>query len=150
MLFCSIVSFCIVKAGLVQPVDGMTLDVYKVLRPRSLQATMQQYYCSISCPLQLQLTDAAQQLRCLQTAIVPIAGAFAIVLWLGNAAYMYLSVSFIQMLKVRHSRCPVNLRTDSSHSLHQRSASWHCLRSWANPLKHLLPSTPTLGPPYRR
>jgi hypothetical protein len=33
MLFCSIVSFCIVKAGLVQPVDGMTLDVYKVLRP---------------------------------------------------------------------------------------------------------------------
>jgi drug/metabolite transporter superfamily protein YnfA len=44
--------------------------------------------------------------RCLQTAIVPIAGAFAIVLWLGNAAYMYLSVSFIQMLKVRQSWCP--------------------------------------------
>lgn len=26
---------------------------------------------------------------------------FAVVLWLGNAAYLYLSVSFIQMLKVR-------------------------------------------------
>lgn len=33
------------------------------------------------------------------SAILPIAGLFAIVLWLGNAAYEYLSVSFIQMLK---------------------------------------------------
>jgi len=32
-------------------------------------------------------------------AIVPIGGLFAITLWLSNAAYLYLSVSFIQMLK---------------------------------------------------
>lgn len=32
-------------------------------------------------------------------AILPIGGLFALVLWLGNAAYQYLSVSFIQMLK---------------------------------------------------
>ncbi|MEW5304883.1 MAG: hypothetical protein WDW36_007461 [Sanguina aurantia] len=31
--------------------------------------------------------------------VLPIALLFALVLWLGNAAYMYLSVSFIQMLK---------------------------------------------------
>jgi hypothetical protein len=30
---------------------------------------------------------------------VPISGLFAVTLWLGNAAYLYLSVSFIQMLK---------------------------------------------------
>lgn len=30
MFFCSVVSFCIVKAGFVAPVDGMTFDVYKV------------------------------------------------------------------------------------------------------------------------
>jgi hypothetical protein len=32
--------------------------------------------------------------------IVPIGALFAITLWLGNAAYVYLPVSFIQMLKV--------------------------------------------------
>ena len=31
--------------------------------------------------------------------ILPIAGLFSIVLWFGNTAYLYLSVSFIQMLK---------------------------------------------------
>ncbi|KIZ05277.1 hypothetical protein MNEG_2682 [Monoraphidium neglectum] len=31
--------------------------------------------------------------------IVPIGALFAITLWLGNAAYVYLPVSFIQMLK---------------------------------------------------
>jgi hypothetical protein len=30
---------------------------------------------------------------------VPIGGCYAITLWVGNAAYLYLSVSFIQMLK---------------------------------------------------
>ena len=33
-------------------------------------------------------------------AIVPIGACYAITLWVGNAAYLYLSVSFIQMLKV--------------------------------------------------
>jgi hypothetical protein len=32
-------------------------------------------------------------------AVVPIGGCYAGTLWLGNAAYLYLSVSFIQMLK---------------------------------------------------
>ena len=116
MLFCSVVSFCIVKAGLVQPVDGMTLDIYKVprslpllLRPRSNEGRVT---LRSSCA-RLQLPNAAKVVGCLQTAIVPIGGAFAIVLWLGNAAYLYLSVSFIQMLKVRHNRhsiacAPVN------------------------------------------
>lgn len=62
MLFCSVVSFCLVKLGLVAPVEGMTMEVYK-------------------------------------TAILPIGAAFAIVLWLGNAAYLHLTVAFIQMLK---------------------------------------------------
>jgi hypothetical protein len=34
-------------------------------------------------------------------AIVPIGLCYAGTLWVGNAAYLYLSVSFIQMLKVR-------------------------------------------------
>lgn len=34
-------------------------------------------------------------------AVVPIGGLFAFVLAMGNGAYLYLSVSFIQMLKVR-------------------------------------------------
>lgn len=33
-------------------------------------------------------------------AIVPIGACYAVTLWVGNAAYLYLSVSFIQMLKV--------------------------------------------------
>jgi hypothetical protein len=33
-------------------------------------------------------------------AIVPIGACYSITLWVGNAAYLYLSVSFIQMLKV--------------------------------------------------
>ena len=36
-------------------------------------------------------------------AVVPIGACFAGTLWLGNAAYLYLSVSFIQMLKVKTS-----------------------------------------------
>jgi hypothetical protein len=38
---------------------------------------------------------------CFCRCVVPIGMLFAVTLWMGNAAYMYLSVSFIQMLKVR-------------------------------------------------
>lgn len=38
-----------------------------------------------------------------KAAIIPIALLFSLVLWLGNAAYEYLSVSFIQMLKAQMS-----------------------------------------------
>lgn len=37
--------------------------------------------------------------------VVPIGGLFAVVLWLGNACYLYLSVSFIQMLKAAMPIC---------------------------------------------
>ncbi len=37
---------------------------------------------------------------CACRAIVPIGLCYAGTLWVGNAAYLYLSVSFIQMLKV--------------------------------------------------
>lgn len=33
-------------------------------------------------------------------AVLPIGVLFGITLWLGNAAYLHLSVSFVQMLKV--------------------------------------------------
>ena len=33
--------------------------------------------------------------------VVPIGALFATALWLGNTAYVYLSVSFVQMLKAR-------------------------------------------------
>ena len=35
-------------------------------------------------------------------AIVPIGGLFAVTLWLSNAAYLYLSVSFIQVTLAGH------------------------------------------------
>jgi len=37
--------------------------------------------------------------------IIPIGMLFAGTLWAGNAAYLYLSVSFIQMLKVGVCAC---------------------------------------------
>lgn len=37
---------------------------------------------------------------CCCRCVVPIGMLFAVTLWMGNAAYMFLSVSFIQMLKV--------------------------------------------------
>ena len=46
---------------------------------------------------------ACQQVYC--QAILPIGATYAIVLWLGNAAYLYLSVSFIQMIKVSPGAC---------------------------------------------
>ena len=38
-------------------------------------------------------------------AIVPIGACYSITLWVGNAAYLYLSVSFIQMLKALMPVC---------------------------------------------
>jgi hypothetical protein len=36
--------------------------------------------------------------------VVPIGGLFALTLWLGNTAYVYISVSLIQMIKVGGGR----------------------------------------------
>ena len=33
------------------------------------------------------------------TSVVPIGATFAMTLWLGNTAYLYISVAFAQMLK---------------------------------------------------
>lgn len=61
--------------------------------------------------------------------VFPIALLFAGVLWLGNAAYLYLSVSFIQMTKVT----PANRMHRALHTALQWAASLHlvsrcCLR----------------------
>lgn len=43
--------------------------------------------------------------------VVPIAALFSGTLWLGNAAYLYLSVAFIQMLKVSCYAAGIHGRT---------------------------------------
>ena len=55
-----------------------------------------------------------------RTAIAPIGVAFALVLWLGNAAYLYLSVSFIQMIKalMPMAVCPLALLCSSIYLSH--------------------------------
>ena len=45
-------------------------------------------------------------------AVVPIGACYAGTLWLGNAAYLYLSVSFIQMLKVCTQLSAMNAAPD--------------------------------------
>lgn len=45
---------------------------------------------------------------------MPIGALYSGTLWLGNAAYLHLSVSFIQMLKVR---LHTSLRTYGTHNL---------------------------------
>lgn len=40
---------------------------------------------------------------CDRRGVVPVGALFAVVLALGNAAYLFLSVSFIQMLKVGYA-----------------------------------------------
>ena len=51
-----------------------------------------------------------------RSCILPIGLLFAIVLWSGNAAYLYLSVSFIQMLKVSTAAAAVT--------------EWQCFQSF--------------------
>lgn len=46
------------------------------------------------------VATANMNTRTFLRAVVPISALYAGTLWLGNAAYLYLSVSFIQMLKV--------------------------------------------------
>lgn len=42
------------------------------------------------------------------TSVVPIGTMFAMTLWLGNSAYLYISVAFAQMLKAT-SKCYFSL-----------------------------------------
>lgn len=96
--------------------------------------------------------------------IVPIGVLFAVTLWMGNAAYLYLSVSFIQMLKVsdRHrgsstvglskpaaSSCRTCLITCRSSTLHtSRPLACTVLQSCPAQLMIVLPSVlcPALFP----
>lgn len=64
------------------------------------------------CMKKLTLTDLGHVCR----AVVPIGACYAGTLWLGNAAYLYLSVSFIQMLKVNISVCHVVIGSACSPS----------------------------------
>lgn len=44
MLFCSVVSAALVKGGLVDPVEGMTFEIYKVHPPGLADAKSQLVY----------------------------------------------------------------------------------------------------------
>jgi hypothetical protein len=66
--------------------------------------------------------------------VLPIALLFAGTLWLGNAAYIYLSVAFIQMIKVcghktvTSNSCK-NLEFGQDHLMQQEGNAWYeCLR----------------------
>lgn len=64
---------------------------------------MHQVFCALAAVIMvkgMKMTEPpALTVETYFRTIVPIGGTFAGTLWLGNAAYMYLSVSFIQMLK---------------------------------------------------
>jgi hypothetical protein len=97
MAFCSTLAFVIIKLGFVQPID-MSAEMY-------LKWVQDPY----SAPSKLTCWRLAPGLHAVFwphfeyhcRTIVPIGGLYAGTLWLSNAAYLFLSVSFIQMLKVR-------------------------------------------------
>lgn len=61
-------------------------------------------------------------------AIVPIGACYSITLWVGNAAYLYLSVSFIQMLKVGWRLPSSRARRHSTGLPSRRACSLqHCI-----------------------
>jgi hypothetical protein len=80
-------------------------------------------------------------------AIVPIGGLFAITLWLSNAAYLYLSVSFIQAsnrTKGRQEGKLSNVRISRSWGVNV-SKSWVCEAQKPSPSpEHICPSPPPL------
>ena len=123
MVFCSIVSTILIQTGAVKAVEGMTFGAVLAAAPT----------CSSACCTAVQyvvhrfVLDPKLEQRWLRrsdlyrTAIVPIGVAFALVLWLGNAAYLYLSVSFIQMIK---ALMPLSVRCSAAalDGFHERSA----------------------------
>lgn len=79
MLFCSLLAAALVRSGVVEPVT-----------------VSNELYWKCVCCVHTRTSTHTAHLR----GIVPIGGLFAGTLWLGNAAYLYLEVSFVQMLKV--------------------------------------------------
>jgi len=68
--------------------------------------------------------------RIYMRAIVPIGAAFSLSLICGNLTYLYLSVSFIQMLKVsaRHAGCTTSLANHITTGYYTR----RCAHNWRN------------------
>jgi hypothetical protein len=68
-------------------------------------------------------------------AIVPIGVFFSLSLICGNVTYLYLSVPFIQMLKVRypftHPRRPVGMNTDGADHRPLPPSSSSCFRGYS-------------------
>lgn len=80
--------------------------------------------------------------------VVPIGALFAAALWLGNTAYVYLSVSFVQMLKARpRARCAcVRLARKAPWLGMQRGRCRGWLRAGSMPPAASPPLTPPLAP----
>lgn len=89
MLFCSLLAAALVRGGVVEPVT----------------ISRELYWKYVVCGCCLcgvdMLRFCTHNTHTTHRGIVPIGGLFAGTLWLGNAAYLYLEVSFVQMLKVR-------------------------------------------------
>ena len=62
-------------------------------------------------------------------SVVPIGALYALTLWLGNSAYLYLSVSFIQMLKARTPPRPVWVTTNLQVPGPEKRATKHTQQS---------------------
>jgi hypothetical protein len=72
-------------------------------------------------------------------SVVPIGALYALTLWLGNSAYLYLSVSFIQMLKVGDT-CPVTSPPSARRVPRpQRRATKHTQHSLPLLVEHTVP-----------
>ncbi|KAL5977465.1 hypothetical protein ACLOJK_021812 [Asimina triloba] len=57
------------------------------------------YVICISASLQIMKVEVGMTLDTYATSVIPIGAMFAMTLWLGNTAYLYISVAFAQMLK---------------------------------------------------
>jgi hypothetical protein len=99
MGFCSTLAWVIISLGFADK-PNVPADVY--IRHGLLLVLVPRHDCH--------LCSVREEARMLHAAtrrgILPIGLLFSGTLWLGNAAYLTLEVSFIQMLKVRIPRSP--------------------------------------------
>ncbi|KAK9046492.1 hypothetical protein V6N11_052379 [Hibiscus sabdariffa] len=101
MLFSSVLCFLLTKGFKVLKVEeGMTLEITHAIQLTPILF----YHWKISNErqlLQFYVSEDAGKWRTkiYTTSVVPIGAMFAMTLWLGNTAYLYISVAFAQMLK---------------------------------------------------
>nr|GMD92575.1 probable sugar phosphate/phosphate translocator At3g14410 [Ipomoea batatas] len=95
MVFSSVACFLLTKVFKIMKVEpGMTLEMWTVALPSSGVYTIikggwgMKFISHIFAPGYLYIWS-----------VIPIGAMFAMTLWLGNTAYLYISVSFAQMLK---------------------------------------------------